>query len=83
MFITRHLLTITGIFFFLFGGWGCRKQPASSPQATVQVQPSKPLAAPPEVTSEEEEGFHDLVFYIQEYKRLPDGSQSLRGSGTH
>jgi len=24
-----------------------------------------------------------LVFYIQEHKRLPDGSQSIRGSGTH
>jgi len=69
------------IFSFLFGG--CSKQPAPSPQAAGQVQPSKPLAAPPEVTSEEEEGFHDLVFYIQEHKRLPDGSQSLRGSGTH
>jgi hypothetical protein len=24
-----------------------------------------------------------LVFYIQEHKRLPDGSQSIRGSGTY
>jgi hypothetical protein len=49
----------------------------------MQVQPSKPLAAPPEVTSEEEEGFHDLVFYIQEHTRRPDGSQSIRAAGTH
>ena len=81
MFTTRHLIAIMGIFSFLFGG--CSKQPASSPQDTAQVQQAKPLAAPPEVTSESEEGFHDLLFYIQDFKRLPDGSQSIRGSGTY
>jgi hypothetical protein len=81
MFILRHLLAIMGIFSFLFGG--CSEQSAPSPQASAQIQPSKPLAVPPEVTSEAEEGFHDLVFYIQEHKRLPDGSQSIRGSGIH
>jgi hypothetical protein len=81
MFTTRNLIAVMGIFSFLFGG--CGKQPASSPQSTAQVQPAKPLAAPPEVTSEEEEGFHDLVFYIQDFTRLPDGSQSIRGSGTY
>jgi hypothetical protein len=69
------------IFSFLFGG--CSKQPASAPQPTSQVQLSKSLAAPPEVTSEEEEGFHDLIFYIQDYKQLSDGSQSIRGMGTY
>lgn len=24
-----------------------------------------------------------MLFYVQEHKRLPDGSQSIRGSGTH
>jgi hypothetical protein len=82
MFITRHPFVITGIFAFLFGG--CGRQPLSSPQARAPVQPSKPLVAPPEITSEEEEGgFHDLVFYIQEHKRQPDGSQSIRVSGIH
>jgi hypothetical protein len=82
MFITRYLLAIMGIFAFLFGG--CGRQASFSPQTRAPVQPSKPLAAPPEVTSEEEEGgFHDLVFYIQEQKRLPDGSQSIRSVGTH
>ncbi len=69
------------IFSFLFGG--CSKQPEPKPQAAAQVQPSKQLAAPPEITSEEEEGFHDLVFYTEEHKRLPDGSQSIHGLGTH
>jgi hypothetical protein len=69
-----------GILSFLFGG--CGKQPGPSPQAALHAQSSKPLAAPPEVTSEEEEGFHDLVFYIEDHKRLPDGSQSIRGAGT-
>jgi len=68
-------------FSFLCGG--CDKQQPHSPQAEGEVQLAKPLSAPPEVTSEEEEGFHDLVFYVQEHKRLPDGSQSIRGSGTH
>jgi hypothetical protein len=68
-----------GIFSLLFGG--CSKQPAA--QVVNQGPPSKPLAAPPEVTSEEEQGFHDLVFYIQEHKRLPDGSQSIQVAGTH
>lgn len=77
MLLTRHLLTIMGIFSFFLGG--CSEQAAPSPKPKL----SKPLAAAPEVTSEEEEGFHDLVFYIQEHKRLPDGSQSVRGSGTH
>ena len=71
-----------GLLAFLSGG--CSKQPAPPPQpADAQSQPSKPLTAPPEVTSESEEGFYDLLFYVQEHKRLPDGSQSIRGSGTH
>ena len=70
-----------GLFSFLFGG--CSKQPASEPTST-QSQPSKTLTAPPEVTSEsEEEGFQDLVLNVQQHKQLPDGSQSIRGSGTH
>src|SRR5260221_1678775 len=81
MFTTRHLIAIMGIFSFLVGG--CSKQPTPTPPATAQVQPVKPLAAPPEVTSESEEGFHDLLFYLQEFKRLPDGSQSIRGLGTY
>lgn len=69
-----------GIFSFLFGG--CGKQPAPSPHGMAQGQQVRSLSAPPEVTSESEEGFHDLVFYSQDVERLPDGSQRLRGSGT-
>jgi len=71
-----------GIFSFLFGG--CGKQPQQQhPQATQQERSSIPLTKPPEVTSESEEGFHDLVFYIQEHKTQPDGTQTIRGAGTH
>jgi hypothetical protein len=71
-----------GLVSFIFGG--CGKSSAPPPQVAAKVQPSGPLVAPPEVTSEEEQGgFHDLVFYIQEQKRLPDGSQSMRGLGTY
>jgi hypothetical protein len=70
-----------GILAFLLDG--CSKQPAPPPQGAAQARPSKPLTAPPDVTSEAEEGFHDLVFYVLEHKRLPDGSQSIRCLATH
>lgn len=41
------------------------------------------LTAPPEVTSETEEGFHDLLLLIEKHTTLADGSQSLRVSGVH
>ena len=81
MVIARHLLVTLGLVSFLLGG--CGKQPASPPPTSGQSQLSKPLTAPPEVTLESEEGFNDLLFYVEEHKRLPDGSQSIRGSGTH
>jgi hypothetical protein len=81
LFSARELLAMMGIFSFLLVG--CGEQLAPVQQPVAQDQPSKPLAGPPEVTSEEEEGFHDLVFYIQEHKRLPDGSQNISALGTH
>jgi hypothetical protein len=82
MHITRNSIAIMGLLSFLFGG--CKPQPASPSEGTAQVQMAKPLAAPPEITSElEVEGFYDLVFYIKEHNTRPDGSQSLIVSGTH
>jgi hypothetical protein len=81
MVITQRLVVAMGLFSFLFGG--CSKEPEPTPPTSSQSQPSKPLAGPPEVTSESEEGFHDLVFYVQEHRRAPDGSQSIRGTGTY
>jgi hypothetical protein len=42
-------------------------------------------AAPklPEVTSEAEEGFFDLVFTIVDHGKNPDGSQLIQARGTH
>jgi len=37
----------------------------------------------PEITSESEEGFHDLVFAIEDHKKLPDGSQTILTSGMY
>lgn len=37
----------------------------------------------PEITSESEEGFHDLVFAIEDHKKLPDGSQTILASGMY
>ncbi len=53
------------------------------PQPGQQKQESKPLIKPPEITSEEIGGFHDLVFYIAQHKKLPDGTQVLWASGIH
>ena len=42
--------------------------------------------AKPEITShaaESEEGYHDLVFLIQEHRTLADGSQLISAAGTH
>lgn len=77
----RALVAAVGIFLFLLAG--CTRQSAPAPQLARQTKQSKTLTAPPEVTSEEEEGFHDLVLYTEEHKRLPDGSQSIHGLGTH
>jgi hypothetical protein len=37
----------------------------------------------PEITSESEEGYHDLVFAIADHKKLPDGSQTILASGMY
>jgi len=37
----------------------------------------------PEITSESEEGYYDLVFSISGQQRLPDGTQLLRALGVH
>ena len=60
-------LSLVLVISFFLGG--CR-------QTSVQV----PL---PEITSESEEGFHDLVFAIEDHKKLPDGSQTILGSGMY
>jgi hypothetical protein len=41
------------------------------------------LNAVPEITSETENGFHDLVFRIAKYEHLPDGSRMFRVHGRH
>jgi hypothetical protein len=48
---------------------GCRQRSTQSPL--------------PEITSESEEGFHDLVFAIEDHKKLPDGSQTILASGMY
>ena len=66
-----------GILSFLFGG--CSKQPQTEPSSNQRTD----LKQPPEVTSEEEEGFHDLIFYIQDWQKLADGRQSLKCQGNY
>ena len=79
---SQHPLLIIGVLSLLFGD--CGKQPEQQHRQTTQRdRPSILLSKPPEVTSESEEGFHDLIFYIQEHKTQPDGTQAIRGEGTH
>ncbi|MEY2466994.1 MAG: hypothetical protein QOD03_1515 [Verrucomicrobiota bacterium] len=69
-----------GIFSFLLGG--CNK---SSPLVSKRTETIESIALhkSPEITSETEEGFQDLIFYIQEHKRLPDGTQKIQASGIY
>jgi hypothetical protein len=79
---TGCTLAAMGFLTFLFGG--CNKGPEASSKIAADAPSSKPLSTPPEVTADEEEkGFHDLSFYIQEQKELPDGTQIVRVAGTH
>jgi hypothetical protein len=78
----RIALAIMSILSLLFGG--CGKQ-SKIQQNQSQVEPDSltQLDTPPEVTSESEEDFHDLVFYIKDYKKLADGTQIVRALGIH
>ncbi|HUQ49275.1 MAG TPA: hypothetical protein VM056_01040 [Terriglobales bacterium] len=55
----------------------------SGPTTGSQARAGRPLTAPPELTSEIEslsqtsDDFQDLIFYIDEHKRLTDGSQAM------
>ena len=71
---------------FMAGLGGCKKEPAPqavTPGASPTSEPVVRLEAPPEITSESEDYFHDLVFYIREHSRSADGSVSLRVAGLH
>jgi hypothetical protein len=67
---------------FLFGGCGRGEKP-QAPRAEAAARRSVRLDKPPEITSESGDGFHDVIFYIREHKRLADGTQIIRGSGLH
>ena len=58
---------------------GCRQASTEGPQFS-KASESQPL---PEITSESEEGYYDLVFAIEDYKKLPDGSQAILASGMY
>src|SRR5690349_12605737 len=57
----------------------CRQASTKGPLFSKALE-SQPF---PEITSESEEGFHDLVFAIEDYKKLPDGSQAILASGMY
>lgn len=80
----RQYGMIMGILSFLLGIFGCNKQTANEVKHDANSDAPPVLTAPVEITSElEEDAFVDLVLYIEKHERLADGSQLIRGSGTH
>jgi hypothetical protein len=78
----RIVLIIMSIFSFLFGS--CSRQPENrTTQPQSESTPIIQLEKPPEITSESEKVFHDFVFYIQDFQKLPDGTQSIRALGDY
>jgi hypothetical protein len=67
---------------FLLALFGCDRPSAGNRQPEhTPVPPASKLA---EIASEPDEGFGgDLIFQLEDYKLLPDGSQSLRAAGLH
>lgn len=53
-----------------------------TPQLPAKASVVKAFTKPPEVT-ETEEGFQDLVFWLEESGKERDGSHRIRASGTH
>jgi hypothetical protein len=81
-----QIVIVMGVFSFLFGG--CGKQSDVKTEYTIShpklgSPTSVRLEKPPEITSESEEGFHDLVFYIQDVKKLSDGTQTIHALGNY
>jgi hypothetical protein len=54
----------------------CRSKPLYEERSNFAV-------ALPEITSESEEGFHDLVLAITEHRKLADGAQTILASGLY
>ncbi len=52
-------------------------------QSSAKAPQVRALTKPPEVTSETDEGFQDLVFWLEEHEKERDGSHRIRASGTH
>ena len=66
---------VLGFFSWLFGGCGKTQEPTGR-EALATLEPL-------EITSESEEGFHDLVFRISSQESNPDRTQKVHVSGVH
>ncbi len=86
--ITAFLATLVSL---LFTGCATIAKEAKAPevprepvkqtlQATSKV---KALTKPPEVTAELDEGFQDLVFWLEEHEEQDNGTHRIRAAGTH
>lgn len=77
--VRNLLLGVIGLLIFC-AGCGPKKPP---PMVVAAPPGTKPLSTPPEITSETEEGFADLVFLLEERKDLENGQQLITATGFH
>lgn len=55
----------------------------SPPVLYEPEDPGPPLTSPPEVPSEDDDGYRDLTLYVAEWRSEPDGGLVVRGEGRH
>ena len=77
-----------GLNFYMLTGWcldgaSSKALPAFQSLEKVFSIGNRPVTGPPEIASESEEDFYELVFFIEEQKKLSDGAQTILARGVH
>jgi hypothetical protein len=77
-----------GPFYYLLAGW-CLDESFSkaltafqSLEGVFEIGP-RPATEPSEIALDSEEDFYELVFFIQENRKLPDGAQTILARGIY
>ena len=74
--------------YYMLSGW-CLDESFSKAFAAFQTLEGafelgpQPATSPTEITSESEDEFYDLVFFIEDHKTLADGWQTITARGVH
>lgn len=74
--------------YYMLTGWCldssvAKALPAFQSLESVFVVGPRPATAPVEIGSESEDDYYELVFFIEEHKKLSDDTQRLVARGTH